>query len=55
MLDLLAHLGRERAIWVGHDWAARSSGASPATTRNALRPSPISASLTSPAASHPPT
>ena len=20
MLDLLAHLGRERAIWVGHDW-----------------------------------
>jgi pimeloyl-ACP methyl ester carboxylesterase len=22
MLDLLAHLGRDRAIWVGHDWAA---------------------------------
>jgi len=22
MLDLLAHLGRERAIWVGHDWGS---------------------------------
>jgi len=22
MLELLAHLGRERAIWVGHDWGA---------------------------------
>src|SRR6516225_10274898 len=22
MLDLLAHLGRERAVWVGHDWGS---------------------------------
>jgi pimeloyl-ACP methyl ester carboxylesterase len=22
MLDLLAHLGRDRAIWVGHDWGS---------------------------------
>ena len=22
MLDLLAHRGRERAIWVGHDWGS---------------------------------
>jgi hypothetical protein len=47
---LLAHLGRERAIWVGHDWAARSSGTSPATTPSASRRSPTSASLTLPTA-----
>jgi pimeloyl-ACP methyl ester carboxylesterase len=22
MLELLAHLGRERAVWVGHDWGS---------------------------------
>jgi len=55
MLDLLAHLGRDRAIWVGHDWAARSSGVSPATTPSAAGALPISVSLTSLAALHPPT
>jgi pimeloyl-ACP methyl ester carboxylesterase len=55
MLDLLAHLGRDRAIWVGHDWAARSSGASPAITPSIAVPPPISAFPTSPTASPLPT
>ena len=26
MLDLLDSLGRDRAVWVGHDWGSRSCG-----------------------------
>ena len=51
MLDLLANLGRESAT----TGAARSFGVSPATTPSAARLSPTSASLTSQAASPPPT
>jgi alpha-beta hydrolase superfamily lysophospholipase len=34
MIELLDALGRESAVWVGHDWGARSSGASCSTTRH---------------------
>jgi pimeloyl-ACP methyl ester carboxylesterase len=50
MLELLDALGAKKAIWVGHDWARRSSGRSPSTIRKSVTASSIFACPTSRAA-----
>ena len=40
MLDLLVHLGRDRAIWVGHDWGSAVVWVSRRIIPSAARPSP---------------
>ena len=55
MLDLLAHVGRDRAIWVGHDWVSPVVWSLASHHPSIAAPSPISASPTSPMASPSPT
>jgi pimeloyl-ACP methyl ester carboxylesterase len=51
MLELLDGLGRERAVWVGHDWGSPVVWASPRTTLGAATAWPACACPTSPEAS----